>query len=199
MKTAKGKIIFDLIKSRRTIRDFKSTLVPKKDIIKIIDAARYAPTTGNIQPWKFVIIQDRKQLNSLCELLQDSIKKTVAKMTELNDELRLAYLKSSQEAIREFMKVPVFILVFVNTTTYPEFVLYDGCLAIENLMLAAHALGYGTAFYTSYFPEKEVKQFVNASKHHKFICAIPLGIPKKLPKAPTKKLLKEFIVFDRFK
>jgi nitroreductase len=199
MKSNKEKIIFDLIKSRRTIREYKLTPVPLKDINKIIDAARYAPTAGNIQPWKFIVIQNRKRLNLLCETLQKHLKDKTKKMTALSVELRNSYIKSGQETIREMMDAAVYILVFVDATTYPEFVLYDGCLAIENLMLAARALGYGTAFYSSYFTESVIKSFVRAPKHYKFICAIPVGIPKKWSNAPKKKPLKEFIVFDQFR
>jgi nitroreductase len=120
-------------------------------------------------------------------------------MSELSKELRKSYFKSGLETILDMMAAPVYILVFVDTRTYPELTSYDGCLAIENLMLAAHVLGYGTAFYTSYFSESDLWVFVNAPKYYKFICAIPVGKPKKLTRAPKKKPLKEFIVFDRFK
>ncbi|MCK4320902.1 MAG: hypothetical protein E3J41_07195 [Candidatus Cloacimonadota bacterium] len=52
--------LLNIIKNRRTVRKFKSTHVPKEHIIKILDAARFAPTAGNQQPWKFLVIRDRK-------------------------------------------------------------------------------------------------------------------------------------------
>jgi len=52
--------LINIIKNRRTVRKFKSTYVPEEHIIKILDAARFAPTAGNQQPWKFLVIRDRK-------------------------------------------------------------------------------------------------------------------------------------------
>ena len=52
--------LLNIIKNRRTVRKFKFTHVPEEHIIKILDAARFAPTAGNQQPWKFLVIRDRK-------------------------------------------------------------------------------------------------------------------------------------------
>jgi len=62
--------IFEIICNRRTVREFQKTPIPEEHIIKILDAARYAPTAGNVQPWKFVVIQEKVRLDSLNNLLQ---------------------------------------------------------------------------------------------------------------------------------
>ena len=63
--TAEQEYLFDIIKNRRTVRDFKPTPVPKEHILKILDMARSAPTSGNQQPWKFLVVQDRAKLDRL--------------------------------------------------------------------------------------------------------------------------------------
>ncbi len=55
---------FDVVKNRRSIRQFKSTPVPEKDLMKILDAARMAPTAGNQQPWKFLIVRNPKKIQA---------------------------------------------------------------------------------------------------------------------------------------
>ena len=50
--------IFDLFKSRRSIRSFKSEDIPNEYIKKILEAARWAPSAGNIQPWEFIVIRN---------------------------------------------------------------------------------------------------------------------------------------------
>ena len=55
--------IWNVIQNRRSVRKFKSDSIPEKDILRIIDAARMAPTSGNQQPWKFLIIRDRNKIN----------------------------------------------------------------------------------------------------------------------------------------
>ena len=58
---------FETIEKRRSIRKYKNLPVPKKDIVKILEAARLAPTAGNQQPWKFLVIQDKKKINKIKE------------------------------------------------------------------------------------------------------------------------------------
>ncbi|NIQ07010.1 MAG: nitroreductase family protein, partial [Candidatus Korarchaeota archaeon] len=169
--------IWKVFRNRRTVREFKSTPVPKDDILKILNAARYAPSAGNVQPWKFVVLTKRKRLDSLCETLQKSWKKRVEDNSSISEDKREAIIKNGQDTLRDVFKTPVYLLVFVDPSVYPEYALYDGCLAAENIMLAARALGYGTGFYTTFFPAEIIKKFVNAPEQFKFLCAIPVGEP----------------------
>ena len=56
---------WDVVKNRRSVRQFKSDPVPEEHLLKIVDAARMCPTSGNQQPWKFLIVQDKKQIEIL--------------------------------------------------------------------------------------------------------------------------------------
>jgi len=200
LKAGNSKIdaVFETIKSRRTIREFKSTPLPSDDILKILDAARYAPTAGNVQPWKFVLIQNRARLDSLKQLLQANWSERINAKSDLDEEKRKSYIENGKDAIQTIMTAPVYIMVFVDTTIYPKYALYDGCLAVENLMLSARVLGYGTGFFTTYFPEGVVKSFVKSPDNLKFICATPLGVPEEWPETPPKKGLDEFIIYESF-
>jgi nitroreductase len=191
--------VFETIRNRRTVREFRDTPVPEGDILKILDAARYAPTAGNVQPWKFVVIKDRARLDSLRVLLQADWERRVESKVDLDEDKRKSYIEGGKSAISNVMTAPVYIMVFVDTTVYPKYALYDGCLGVENLMLCARALGYGTGFFTTYFPEELIKSFVNAPDNLKFICATPIGVPKGWPKMPPKKELDEFIIQEGFK
>jgi nitroreductase len=189
--------VFETIKTRRTVREFDGSPVPEEHINKILDMARYAPTSGNVQPWKFVVIQTPENLVAL----KDSLKNWwTAKVTarQFEPEKEKEYTEGGKEQIDNIMTAPVYVLVFVDTSVYPEYALYDGCLAVENLMLAARVLGYGTGFFTTFFPEENVCAFVNAPKNYKFICATPIGRPSKWPTMPEKKPLEEFTVWERF-
>ena len=196
--TVKFNAVFETIRNRRTVREFQTTPVPEEDIRKILDAARYAPTAGNVQPWKFVVIKDRARLDSLRIILQANWEQRINSAPELDEEKKRSYIEGGKNAIEGVMTAPVYIMVFVDTTIYPRYALYDGCLAVENLMLCARALGYGAGFFTTYFPEKLVKSFVNAPDNLKFICATPLGIPREWPEMPPKKELDGFIIKESF-
>ena len=55
-----GNTCSDLIKSRRTVRAFKDTPVPEEHLLNILDMARMAPTSGNQQPWKFLVVRSAR-------------------------------------------------------------------------------------------------------------------------------------------
>jgi nitroreductase/ketosteroid isomerase-like protein len=190
--------LFRIMKERRTVRKFKPDRIPNEHIRKILDAARFAPTAGNIQPWKFLVIKDRARLDSLEQILKASWEKRMAAEKHLDDKTRILNIKTGAEAIADIMTAPVYILVFVNPTVYPHYATWDGCLAAENLMLAARALGYGTGFFTSYFPEEMVKSFVKAPDKLRFVCATPIGLPEEWPETPEKKSLDEIVVYESF-
>ena len=54
--------IWTVFQNRRSVRNFKPDSIPQKDILKIIDAARMAPTSGNQQPWKFLVVRDKNKI-----------------------------------------------------------------------------------------------------------------------------------------
>ena len=196
--TLKINAVFETIRNRRTVREFQSTPVPIAHITQILDAARFAPTAGNVQPWKFVVIQQRARLDSLSRTLKSSWSERVSAKSDLEEELRKSYIENGQEAIDQIMMAPVYVMTFVDTSVYPKYAVFDGCLAVENLMLAARAMGYGTGFFTTYFPEDIVKSFVQAPSNLQFICATPIGIPKEWPETPPKKKLDDFIIYESF-
>jgi nitroreductase len=67
-----------------------------------------------------------------------------------------------------------------------------------NLMIAARALGYGTGFFTSFFPEVRMREFFHIPERYGLICFTPIGVPEEWPPVPAKKSLDDFVVFDAF-
>jgi nitroreductase len=196
--TTKVNAVYEAILKRRTVREFESTPIPEEHITRILDAARYAPTAGNVQPWKFVVIKDKLRLDSLFSILKVSWAKKVRAKANMDNTIQNLYIEKGVAEITRIMTAPVYIFVFVDTTVYPRCAFYDGCVAVENLMLMACAMGYGTGFFTTFFPREVVRDFVHAPGNLKFLCATPLGIPKKWPKTPPKKDLSEFVVEEMF-
>ena len=97
------------------------------------------------------------------------------------------------------LTAPVYVAVLVDSKAkYSEYVTIDGTLAAANLMIAARALGYGTGFFTTFFPEAQMKAFFNIPEQYKLICFTPIGVPEEWPKPPSKKDLKELVVFETF-
>ncbi len=196
---SKQKYLFDIIENRRTVRKFKSTPVPREHIMKIIESAHFAPTCGNQQPWKFLVIQDRKKLDKLEEAALSWYIESY-KSQKIHDRKKLKSTEKVIKAILEnVLSAPVYIAVLVDSEAkYPDDIIYDGSLAAGYLMIAARALGYGTGFFTTFFPEDKMKIFFNIPDRYKLICFTPIGVPVKWPEKPTKKTLEEVAVFESF-
>ena len=192
--------LFHVIKSRRTVRKYKPTKVPREDIMRILDAARYAPTAGNQQPWKFLIIEDREKLDRLRqEAASWYLNRYIMEKKPSPDELEKAG-NAVGVSLTNILSAPAFIAVLVDGTNakYPQYLEYDGTLAAGYLMIAARALGYGTGFFVTFFPEKEMKSFLGIPDQYRLICFSPVGIPHEWPPTPPKKGLHEVVVFESF-
>jgi nitroreductase/ketosteroid isomerase-like protein len=191
--------LFDMIKNRRTVRKFKSTPIPKEHILKILDAARFAPTAGNQQPWKFLVIQDRKKLDELKKEALLWYLDAYQIMRKPSEEELSQAREAVKTVLENVLSAPVYIAVLVDSQAkYPNYILYDGTLAAGNLMIAARALGYGTGFFTTFFPEGKMKEFFNMPEQYKLICFTPVGVPEEWPAAPLKKKLEEIVIFESF-
>lgn len=197
--TPEQTFLFNTIQNRRTIRKFKPTPVSEEHILKILDAAHYAPTAGNQQPWKFLVIRNREQLDRLqekaCLWYLERYKKNQKPTEEELEKISQTF----KDVLANVLSAPVYIAVLVDTQTrYNNYALYDGILAAGHLMIAARALDYGTGFFTTFFPEEPMKKFFCIPEQYRLICFTPIGIPHEWPETPEKKNLEDLVVFDSF-
>ncbi|MFW6160818.1 MAG: nitroreductase family protein [Acidobacteriota bacterium] len=189
---------FDIIKNRRTVRKFKPTPVPKEHILKILDAARLAPTAGNQQPWKFLVIEDRNRLNKFQDAAREWFLEKYKKRQPTEKELKKT-TEALQKTMSNVLSAPIYVAVLVDSEAkYPDYVIYDGTLAAGYLMIVARALGYGTGFFTTFFPEEKMKDLFNIPKQYKLICFTPIGIPSEWPDTPPKENLEDVVFFESF-
>jgi nitroreductase len=196
--TSEREYLFDVFKNRRSVRKFKSAPIPQEHIIKILDMARTAPTSGNQQPWKFLVVQDRDRLDRLRDAAVDASLER-AKQREGFDSNELASLKTRYtERVGNYLSAPVYVVVLTDKNSrYPGYNIKDGSLAAGYLILAARALGYGTVFITDALPPDLVKKVFEIPDNFEQICITPIGIPEEWPESPEKKPLHEFAVFER--
>ena len=189
--------VFEAIKGRRSVRDFLSDDFPWHDLEMILDMARYAPTAANAQPWRFLLVRNNENKANL----KTKIKNFLGKKINGRD-LTSREKKTRKDNIRQYVDniflAPVLVFVFVDASEYPDHMVYDGTLAVQNMMLAAHALGYGSCFQTTIFPEELVKEYFSVPNKYKFICTVPIGRATTQPEMPKKKDLSSFILEERF-
>ena len=159
----------EAIEKRQSIRKYLTKSVDKELIEKVINAGRLAATARNVQPWKFVVVTDRKKLD---------------KMVEIND-----YADFLKEA-------PVCILVFCKTDA--KYYLEDGCAATQNILIAATALGLGSCWIAGdkkpYIDK--IATLVNAPQNYSLVSSIALGYQtENHPSKPAKRPFDEVFNF----
>ena len=177
--------VMPAIKSRRSIRCYKSTPVKEEDLEVILDAARWAPSWQNTQCWRFIVVQDRVIKAKLAETLGLGNRAT--------------------SAIRE---APVVIAACAElgksgyrkgklVTDKGDWYMFDVALAMQNLVLAAHYLGLGT-LHVGWVDAKKAAEVLQLPEGIVFVEMTPLGYPDEEPEAPPRKELSELVFYDRY-
>ena len=131
------------IKSRRSIRKFKSDMIPKDILDKIIEAGTYAPTGRNAQSPIIIAVTNKEVRN---------------KLSKTN-----SIIMGKDENFDPFYNAPVCLIVLANKEK-PTYI-YDGTLVMENLMLAAHDLGIGSCWIhraKGFFEREEGKDLLKS-------------------------------------
>ena len=190
--------IWYVLQNRRSVRKFRADTIPNNDILKILDAAKMAPTSGNQQPWKFLVIRNKEKI---IQMKEACIRRALDRYDkkEHKSGSRDQFEKQARSNFDLYYSAPVYIIILTdNNSTYPDYNHWDGPLAAENLMLAARALGYGTVFITDAIPEEVTKEVFNIPDRYNRVCITPLGVPVEWPKSPEKKKLGDFILYDKF-
>jgi 5,6-dimethylbenzimidazole synthase len=98
------------VKARRSIRKFKSDPIPDTYVDKIIEAARFAPSAGNSQPWEFIVIKEQETKDRIAEFIKENL--AVMQNVELAREAELRFLwKEDPSDDPGFRLAPVLILL----------------------------------------------------------------------------------------
>jgi len=190
--------IWYVFQNRRSVRKFKPDSIPEKDILKIIDAARMSPTSGNQQPWKFLVVKDRNRIN---QIKQECIKEYIDAFVKQKDnsQTKQQFTESITKEMDDYCSAAAIIVILTdNNSRYPTYNHWDGPLAAGYLMLAARALGYGTVFTTDAFSVKVIKDVLKIPDNYTQVCVMPIGKPYEWPITPPKKKLEDFIARETF-
>lgn len=164
--------VLDLIKSRRSIRKYKSIPVEDEKIQKCLEAARWAPSASNKQPWEFIVVKDENMRKKFAELHP--------------------YAKFVAES-------PVVFVPLTNPEIHSKYHMSDTGLAILHFMIQAHALGLGTCWAgvigTSFEPD--LKKLLNVPDHLNIMALVALGYPDQ-ERESSRKPLDELIHCEKY-
>ncbi len=184
---------------RRTVRRFRADPVPRKHLEAILETARHAPTAGNQQPWKFLVVDDRRRLDELKEAALDGYLARYRRSPRAAGTDTSEVRRRVRQALEGALSAPVYVAVLADRECpYPDYAVQDATLAAGNLMNAARVLGYGTGFFTTYFPDEVMRPLFGIPERYTVVCFTPIGVPEEWPDAPPKKSLEELVVYGRF-
>ncbi len=179
--------LFDALYSQRQITRYRSDPVPREAIDKVIEAATKAPSGGNSQPWEFVVITDRDLVEKVGRVYGDEW--LGARGAEPPPDEPPVY-RAARYLANHMHEVPAMVLVCVDHSkgsapVAPGQPFERGrhassiWLAIQNLFLAARALGLGTRITTVHIRrEQEIKDILGIPEHVETVCLTPLGYPR---------------------
>lgn len=190
---------FDVVKERRSVRQFKPDPVPQADLIKILEAAKLAPTAGNRQPWKFVVIQQPENIALLEEKTLQYRLAQIDRNEDLSEEEKTSFKKRVGSRQKPYFSAPVYIGIFTDSNApNAHYNTHDGPIAAGYLCLAARALGYGTVYVTGSIPGSVFQTVARMPDRYVPTCVILLGIPEAWPEMPDKKPLDELVIYEKF-
>ena len=171
--------VLEAIKERRSIRAFKSQNVSAEIIEKLINAARWAPSAGNIQPWEFIIVRKPKIKRRLAEaaLGETFIEEASVVIVVCANENR----SSQGYGIR-------------GKTLY---CIQDTAAAIQNIHLAAYSLGLGTCWIGA-FGEEEAREILNIPHGIRPVAIIPVGYTAESPSPPSRRPINQIVHYETF-
>jgi nitroreductase len=168
--------VLEAIAKRKSIRAYKNTPVPEDKLNQVLEAARLAPSGGNRQEMKFVVVKDE------------------------NTRRKLSDATGGQKHVAE---APVVIaavavhperMMICDVPAYPV----DLAIAIDHMTLAAYDVGLGTCWIGA-FQQETVRKLLGIPDSCKVVELLTLGIPAEDGRPKTRKSIDEIICFEKYK
>jgi len=171
--------LLEIIKNRRSIRVFKKQAVTQDIIEKLLEAARWAPSAGNVQPWAFVVVSSQK--------MKQSLSMAAFGQKDLEESSVVIVVCANEKLAEQSYGVRGKSL----------FCFQDTAAAIQNMLLTAYSLGLGSCWIGA-FNEDEIRQVIKAPKEMRPIALIPVGYPNEAPAARSRRPVSEIMHKETF-
>jgi nitroreductase len=182
--------VLEAIRTRRSCRSFRPDPIPEEDLKTIIEAATWAPSPLNAQPWEFIVVTSQ------------AVKERI--FQEADQRRRWLLEKSGWKWLGkysvDFLKVaPAIVAVIADPekTGADRFLEGGGigyqhgcCAAVQNMLLAAHAMGYGGLWFTLYDMD-EMRGILDVSPPKEVLALVCLGKAEGEPLQTPRKGLEE--------
>ncbi len=212
--------LYDVMRTTFAARQFLDEPVDDAVLHKILDNARFAPSGGNRQGWRVIVVRDQATRAALPELIRPTMQRYVAQVqageapwntihpTALSQE-QIAATEVPEPMIQALTQAPVLLFVFLDLAVAASFdqdldrvgVISGGSVYpfVWNILLSARNEGYGgtpTTFAAA--REDDLKQLLGVPDQYAFATMIPLGKPVKQLTKLKRKPVEAFATLERF-
>lgn len=205
--------VTEAIRGRRSIRRFKTDPVSREDIEKMIYAASMAPSGGNVQPWHFLAIVNAHYRDEMARIIHDE------GVAFFRDSSKGVPIKNILPSL-VFSRAPLVFVVLVRFRSleddpffstfqrehhirdrdidrYGGFIeIQSTAAAIENLLIAAYDLGYGSCWLrVPFYAKDHLERFLNVEKPWEILALVPVGVPDQTPSLPSRRPVEEILTY----
>lgn len=177
--------ILEIVRQRRSIRRYLDRPVEREKILACLEAARWAPSADNVQPWRFLIVDD----------------------PEIRSRLAKQAFSGIYFVSRFASRAPVLIVIMARLDIIANrigkqvqnvhFYLIDVGIAGEHIVLQAEELGLGTC-WIGWFNARRVRKVLRIPRKYKIVAMMSMGYYERKPSRPKKrKTLEDIVWFNR--
>jgi nitroreductase len=167
--------LFEAMFTRRSVRDYSDQPVSEESVDRLLHAAMAAPSAGNEQPWRFMVVRDRALLEA-------------------------AAAAERYGGMISRAQVAVVVCADLDLVEHEGFWQQDCAAATQNLLLAAHALGLGAVWVGTYPREERVeglRRVFDLPDNLVPFSVVPIGYPAAVP-APVDRFDPDRVYKDRY-
>jgi nitroreductase len=210
----------EAITNRRTIRKYLNKDVPDELLVQAFDLARWAPSGGNFQSWKFLVVKNRETVKRVADAFQEKID-TLASWPEAQEyaetaeryrenasffreaPVLIAALSGEYKSVADLIlskrqgKDPLAAQMIENRRSAPTRIQQVGGF-VAHLLLVLHSMGLGACWMSGPLVAKgEIEEILEVPEGWDLVALIPVGYPAESPAAKPRKAVDELVVVVR--
>ena len=201
--------IWEAIYTQRAIRYWEEKPVPRELLERVVEAGSKAPSANNLQPWVFLVIDDRSQLDKIAGALRDwsnqaeELKQYTERSTKIETKSERLMRTGAMEFFLKLERAPAIIIPCLyklqTPTPDPNSLLAGSSIygTTQNIMLSARALGLGTLMTTAQvMVEPVLREITGMPDEATPVAFIPIGYPDANFGPTTRRPVEEVACFN---
>ena len=166
----------EVIKNRKSIREYEDRPIPEDKLLRVLEAARLAPSGANSQEYKFVVVRDANRRQKLAQAAEGQ-----------------TFVAQAPVVIAAVSTMPTLMMI----CDVPAYAV-DLAIAVDHITLAAVDEGLGTCWIGA-FSQEATRKILKVPAKYKIVALLPLGYPKEPGRPKNRKSLNEIICYETFK